>query len=480
MRNLLRRLPYRIARPINDAIFRAYRSLGVFVRTLGVMPLIAGGSTALPAAGETGLTMAQLRDEITRTIAESVNPLVESAIAPYAKTSGDMSAALTLLTKRHTDDANDPEKLNAALGKYPIGRKVRALALAQLEIGRKVEGNPDDLDAAIRAVKKHWSKSQAEPTERWLTYAKTTLLAGNAFAAGDMIMPSYDPEWVELLRNNAVVRGICRTLPMPRGATSRRKQTDAGTAYYQGETEKLTPSNQRVSRVSLAYKKLTALTVVSNDLIRFTSGESDRFVQEDLLRVMALREDRAFLVGNPPTDAAGSPQGIRYQTSAAHVNASAGTSLANFQSDLTNAIQLVETANIGISTDNGYWLMSPKTFWTIYALTTTTGDWVFAQELLAGRLFGYRILKTTQLAVGNSWIGASGGMIIFCHAPSLEIHDSMQRTLTVWPGGAYHDATAGAVLSGISQDETVITCISEHDFLQVYDKAVAVLTGYSS
>jgi hypothetical protein len=38
-----------------------------------------------------------------------------------------------------------------------------------------------------------------------------------------------------------------------------------------------------------------------------------------------------------------------------------------------------------------------------------------------------------------------------------------------------------AVASGISNDETVITCISEHDFLQVYpDVAASIVTGYAT
>jgi HK97 family phage major capsid protein len=186
-------------------------------------------------------------------------------------------------------------------------------------------------------------------------------------------------------------------------------------------------------------------------------------------------------VGNPPTDA-GSPQGIRYQTAAANINASAGTSLANFQSDLTTAIKNVQKNNIMATPANSYFLMSPSTFWTIYALTTTTGDWVFAQNLGAAvpRLLGYEVKITTQLETGNSFIGSSAGMVFFVHAPSLEIHDSMQRSVATYVGGAYYDPSASAVVSGISNDETVITCISEHDFFQKYTAAASVITGYAT
>lgn len=425
-------------------------------------------------------TKADLVALMTEQAKTALGPIVEAAIAPFTKSQSEVTNAfashLTLISK---GDPAVPDyvKLDAALGKYPIGRKIRALALAS------IDGNTKTLDpeAAIHSIKhaKGWAPTVAEPTIKWLEYVKTTIAAGNASVAGDMVMPQYDPEWIDLLRNNTAVRGIARTVPMPRGATSRRKQTGAGTATYQGENTAIAMSNITVGREQLSYKKLTAGMVISNDLIRFTAGEADRIVQEDILKVIGLREDRAFLVGNPPTDA-GSPKGIRHYTNASNVNASAGTSLANFQSDLTTAIRNVQKNNIDANPGNSYWLMSVSTYWTIYALTTTTGDWVFASELGAKRLFGFPIILTTQLETSNSFIGASSGMIIFCHAPSLEIHDSMARTLQVFPNGAYVSPDTGVVASGISNDETVITCICEHDFFQVYDVAASIITGYAT
>lgn len=432
-------------------------------------------SATLPAAPPAqGMTRAELLELVKATAAEAIAPAVEKALGPLAKAQGDV---LGRLIAKGSEGELEPD-----LGKFPIGRKIRALGLVRLATGRQVTGTPDDLDCAKAEVKKHWRLAEAESTQKWLDYAKkTTLQAGVAQTAGEMILPDFDPTWIELLRNNAVVRSIARTLPMPRGATTRRKQTDTATASYQGENAKITPSNLKVGRETLSYKKLTALSVISNDLIRFTGGEADRIVQEDLIRVSALREDRAFLVGNPPVDA-GSPKGIRFYTKGDNVFASAGTSLANFQADLTKAVRLVEEANIAMNSEDCAWIMSPATFWAIFALVTTTGDWVFAQGLSQNppRLLGYKVLRTTQLKISNSWVGANAGMIMFVHAPSLEIHDSLQRALTVWPGGAYHDPDANAVLSGISQDETVVTSIAEHDFFQVYDVAAAIITGYNT
>lgn len=412
---------------------------------------------------EVGLTDEQLGAVVAKSVKEALEPLAASQKG--------ISETLSRLTKPEDKPAEYDVK---ALGKYPYGRKARALAMAVLENGTH------DPDAAAHAIKRSWASSIAEPTLAWLKHAKA-LTVGSSTSAGNMIFPAYDPEWIELLRNNTLVRANSRVVPMPNGSTTRRKQTGAGTATYTGESGPITDSSQTTSLVSLSYKKLTAATVVSNDLIRFAGGgEADRFVQDDLLRVTALREDRAFLVGNPPADA-GSPQGIRYQTIAGNIAATAGTSLANWQTDLTGMISSVQSNNVMANPSNSAFIMSPSTFWAIFALTTTTGDWVFGPGLAQNppRILGFPVLTSTQLEVSNSFIGASSGLCFFVHWPSMEIHDSMSRTVEVFRGGAYRDSS-GTIQSGISNDETVITCISEHDFLQVYPAAAAIRTGLAT
>lgn len=421
------------------------------------------------------MTQDQLKTLVSDTVKESLAPAITAALEPLTKSTTDTLTEFKKALKPSTEaNENSLETIDKELGKYRFGRKARAIALAVAD-GK----NAKDVDAIIHSVNKTWRASVAEPTLKWLNVVKG-LTVSSATAAGDMIFPEYDLEWIDLLRNNTVVRANCRTVPMPRGATSRRRQTAASTATYQGELGPIVDSSQTVGRVNLAYKKLTGATVVSNDLLRFAGSEADRFVQEDLIRVNALREDRAFLVGNPPTDA-GSPQGIRYQTAAGNIAATAGTSLANFQTDLTNLVKLVQANNISATPANSGFVMSVSTFWTIYALTTTTGDWVFAPNLSEGtpRLLGFPVYLTTQLEVGNSFIGASSGLNMFVHWPSMEIHDSMQRTVQAYMGGAYRDSS-GTIQSGISNDETVITCISEHDFLQVYDVAASIRTGLAT
>ncbi len=416
------------------------------------------------------MTEEALKALVTNAANEAVGPAIKAAFEPMLKSQGEALTTIAgVMAKREEAPAFD-EKI---LGKYPYGRKALAVALATLE-----GVHPQDWDAIGKLAAKSWNLNTGGSIAKWAAHQKG-LTVGTAASAGDLVFPGQDPEWIELLRNNTVVRANARSVPMPRGALSVRKQTGAGTATYQGELGPIAVSTQTVGRVNLSYKKLTAATAVSNDLIRFAGGDADRLVQEDLLKVSALREDRAFLVGNPPTDA-GSPQGIRYQTLGANVAASAGASLANFQADLTDLVSDVQKNNVLATPADSGFVMSYSTFWTIYALATTTGDWVFKAGLEQGQpqILGFPVYRSSQLEVTNSWIGASTGMVFFCHWPSMVIYDSMARTVEAFRGGAYHDGST--VQSGISNDETVITCIAEHDFLQRYDVAAAIKTGYAT
>jgi HK97 family phage major capsid protein len=422
------------------------------------------------------MTQEQFTKAVAEGVSTAIGPAIAAALEPFAKSTGD---ALTTIQKGMQAPAivgvaADPAKFDRkeVFGKNHYGRAARIKAMAAIENGT------NDLDAAKHAIKRDWPASMADPTLKYIEHHKTTLTVGNPATAGDIVIPQYDEEWITLLRNNAVVRGLpgIRTKPMVRGAITQRKQTGTATAAYQGELGPIAVSNLTVGKTDMSYKKLTASTVVSNDEIRFGGPEVDRIVQEDLLAVSALREDRAFLVGNPPTDT-GSPQGIRFQTLAANVSATAGTSLANAQTDGTTMIMNVQSKNLPVTPQNSCFIWSVSKFWTIYALATTTGDWLFKAGLEQAQptFLGFPVYLTTQLEVTNSFIGASSGLAFFVHAPSLVIWDSMSRTVEAWRGGAYNDGTT--VQSGISNDETVITCIAEHDFQQRYQEAASIRTG---
>src|SRR6185437_6226661 len=118
-------------------------------------------------------------------------------------------------------------------------------------------------------------------------------------SGGFIVPPDYMNEIIELLRPQAVIRGAGpRVIPMPRGTMTLPGQSAAATASYGTEVAPIASSQQTLDSIIASFKKLTALVPVTNDMMRYADPAADAFVRDDLVKVIALREDLAFLTGD--------------------------------------------------------------------------------------------------------------------------------------------------------------------------------------
>lgn len=407
----------------------------------------------VPAGEPMKLTKAELDSMLTEQVQKAIGPALTDALKPLTdKQTSAMEEMLKVQERIETRTKPDSEK------GFAFARHARAMALGK--------GDPE---RAKFEVKRAWGED--DPVLKSLdgTIKLKNLSASNAGAAGNIVIPQYSREWIDLLRNQTVVRRIARTMPMPVGSITLRQQTAAGTAYYVGEAANITLSQQAVGLFNMNYKKLAALTVVSNDLLRFAGPEADQFVRDDLLAVARIREDLAFLRGD---GTANTPRGILSWTDSSNIFNQTGTSLANYETDLARMIRQLEESNLPVDENNCYWIMAPRSKWGIYKLApgTDAGARPFDTIVKQGRLMGYQVLTTNQVPTNLS---GSNSEMYFVHGPSLLVGDSLNVQVDVFNGGAYHDGSA--VVSGISTDETVIRLLSEHDFAMRYDEAASIM-----
>lgn len=403
---------------------------------------------------------------VTAAVSEAIKPYVEKA-----QGLNDYANAIVELERKKAELETPASEKGMKFARY-----ARALALGK--------GDPDR--AAFEAGHA-WGTSDpvVKNLRDWRKTSEKALQAGVPSAAGSLIPPDISSEFIDLLRGKSVVRSIARVIPMPFGQLSIRKQTAAATAAYVGESSNATASQQSTGLLNLAFKKLAGLTSISNSLLRFGNPMVDRMVRDDLLNVLALKEDAVFLAGNGLVN---TPAGIFTLTNNANVFADAGITYANQISDYTKSVKLVEEADVPVNEENGYWILAPRVFWGIYKTTgaaeDATSPFQAGLNLPEPRLLGYRVKKTTQAkkayAGGDateSTLANNADRIYFVHADSLIIGDSLNVLVDSFDGAAYHDGSA--VVSGVSRDETVIRCLSEHDFGMRYDLAAAVITGVS-
>lgn len=325
-------------------------------------------------------------------------------------------------------------------------------------------------------------------------------------SGGFIVPPDFMTEIIELLRPLAVVRAAGpRVIAMPRGTMTLPGQASAASATYSGEQTPIGVSQQTLNQIVASYKKMTALVPVSNDMMRYADPAVDAFVRDDLVKIIALREDLAFLTGDGMvfgprgmTSFAGSfaisgngttvPGGGTAATLQTGANSLFGTlgnyvtsnpsyTLSTAAAELGGLVNKLDSADV--TELKRRWFMHPRSFNYLNNVQNGLGNYVYRDELSKGTLLGYPFSKTTQIP-NNLWdqTGTQQDLsfIILTEMIDAMILDSMQLELAVSREGTYIDAN-GLTQSAFTNDQTIIRAIAEHDFQMRQPAAVAVLQG---
>jgi HK97 family phage major capsid protein len=295
---------------------------------------------------------------------------------------------------------------------------------------------------------------------------------------------------------------------MPRGKMTLPGQSTPATASYGREQAQIASSQQSLRQILASYKKLTAMVPVSNDMMRYADPAVDAFVRDDLVKVIALREDRAFLTGDGTQD---TPRGflsfangwvqqnggtmgswVTGANSVAAVNGPSGDptigmnggnfitsnltfNLGTVVPELSGVANKLDMANV--DDDRRVWMMHPRSRNYLYDVQNSLGLYVFRDELNAGNLRGYPVKTTTQIPV-NLWdttgTNQDCSLIFLTQMDEAMILDSMSLELAVSREGTYVDGT-GATVSAFQNDQTLIRAITEHDFQIRHDSATAII-----
>jgi len=298
----------------------------------------------------------------------------------------------------------------------------------------------------------------------WGDEVVSKALSENSFAnGGSLVHPQFAAEFIELLRAQTVVRKAgARQIPM--GATlTFDRQTGASSAAYAGETTNIVDSAPTTDALSLSEKKLVALTGVPNDLLRNSSINVEEMVRDDLMKVVALAEDKAFLIGSGGQF---SPKGLFLQIASANrynetINTAGAPTLQEMKKELDKAKRTLKKANVPLS--RPVWLISPN---VEFAITSAVGPGAEGFNVLEteytknGTLRGYPVFVSNQIptTAGGS---SDRSYIYLVDMSEVIIADSMALEIEVFPNGAF--SQNGSLVSGISTDQTAIRAIAKHD-----------------
>lgn len=315
---------------------------------------------------------------------------------------------------------------------------------------------------AIDQIKRWGMKDVAEHWEK-------ALAASDATAGGFLVPPQYSQEIIEFLRPASVIRRLGPMMvPMPTGTIRIPKVTQGAQASYIGENVNIPKSQQTFGQVTLTWKKEAVLVPISNDLIRYSSPGADSIVRDDVVRAMAQAESNAMLRG----DGIGGPMGLlNWCLPANKLNANASVSLANVTIDLGKLIVQLMNANIPMT--KPVWIWAPRTWNYLMTVQTANGQFPYRDELQRGTFWGWPYGTTTQVPINNAEVGVAESEIYLVDFADAALGESQALIVDASQEAAYHDGSN--VVAAFSQDQTVIRCIAEHDFVMRRQESIAML-----
>lgn len=418
-----------------------------------------------PQKKKVGLTKSALvsivEDTVKSVLADSevIKSQVDEVLEPAKKQQTDWMNQIEMLTSKRSDPiSDDPTKKGIGAGRF-----VRAMAFGR-----------GDMDRAKHFAQEAVSKGNWD--DALGTRVVRALEAGNLTAGGALLPDEFAAEIIELLRSRSVVRAAgARVLPMNMGSLTIRKQTAGSSASYVGESTDITKTEPTTGQIVMTSKKLAAIVPISNDLLTFAAGDlADQFVRDDLVQEIATREDQAFIRDDGNSD---TPKGMRYWAQAANVQASAGVSAANVETDFKALLNDLETNDVRMI--NPVWFMNPRSKNHLITLREGAGGNLVYPEIRGaagqpnGSILGLPVMTTTNIPVNLG--GGTETEVYLVDMADAIIGEATGIEIAVDSSASYVES--GSLVSAFSRDETLMRAISRHDFAMRHAESVAVTTG---
>jgi HK97 family phage major capsid protein len=373
--------------------------------------------------------------------------------------------------------------------KANVGPIVKDIVEAQVKTMREANANPIvQAQAAVDAASAKASKAKVGQYLRCLAAGKSLGQAADfakkigadasvvkavgestGSAGGYLIAPEFG-EFIQMLGANAVVRKLgARVIPMPKGQITLPGGATGATASWVGENAAAPSSQPTAKQISMNAKKLMVVVPVSNEMLADGNPMCDEWVQGEAERASARAEDLAFIRGNGGVN---SPRGLKYRVAAANslnlIHTGAISTPAETLSDLGRMIMALANANVPM--EKCGWIFPPRSVWFLKTMLTSNSVRMF-QEMDKGTLLGFPFADTTQIPINLT--GGGGGTdeseSYFADFMSCVIGDTGEYVAQVFEGAAYYDTGTAAVVSGLSNDQTVLVIKRRVDFTSLYD-----------
>ena len=256
----------------------------------------------------------------------------------------------------------------------------------------------NDPDRAAFYAKKHYQDSQMEREFKALS-------ATSPSSGGFLIPEVYSDQIIELLYPKTVIVDLgAQTVPLTNGNLTMPKMTAGSRAKWGGEQRKINTTQPKFGNIKLSAKRLEAIVPQSRELLMNTNFSADAMFANDLMRKMQLGLDYGGLYG---TGGEFQPLGIAFNKGVQSIDA---TKLSNpdladpsgkLTADFPVYIRSIVMAKNVDDTKAG-WAMNSMLEGYFMNLKTTTGVYIYREEMQSGKLLGFPYRVSNQMPTSSS------------------------------------------------------------------------------
>ena len=296
----------------------------------------------------------------------------------------------------------------------------------------------NDPERAAYYARKHYDDTEMEREFKALS-------ATNPVNGGFLIPEVYTDDIIELLYNKTVIKELgARTIPLETGNLNLPRMTSGTRARWGGEARKIGTTQPTFGNLRLSAHRLEAIVPQTRELIMSTKYSADEMFASDLSRRMQLGLDWGGLYGTggefQPTGIANT-KGIEI-VDAKKMDAQYADTTGKVTADFPVYIKaLVMSKNVDDQSLG--WAFNSFMEAYLMNLKTTTGDYLYREEMNAGKFLGIPYGVTNQIP----WTKDGLTDIFFGNWADLLIGDQMgMETFTTLEGswtdedGVQHNA----------------------------------------
>ncbi len=198
-------------------------------------------------------------------------------------------------------------------------------------------------------------------------------------------------------------------------------QTSGGAGYWVGQAAKKPLTKFDFTAVSLAWAKVAAISVVSDELARFSSPSAEGLVRDGLAAALTERLDIDFIDPDKAAEANVSPQSI---TRGIGATPSAGSDAADVRADIKTLLTGFIAANINPT--GLVFIMTNTRALALSLMRNALGQKEFPDMSMNGGLLEGIPVIASQYALNGS---PEADMVVLVNAPDIFLSDDGQVTV---------------------------------------------------